>query len=63
MKAAVEREAPSVIAAAQLLLVSCSIDNERAAMRADIRERMDAVLRVTREEQRLVETPGSSVNG
>ena len=54
MEAAVERETPSVIAAAQLLLVSRSLDDERAAMRAHIGERMNLITCVAREKERLV---------
>ena len=55
MEPAVEREATTVIATAQLLFVPGSVDDERAAMRAHVRERMQAVLCVAREKERLVE--------
>jgi len=58
MEPAIQSEATAVIAAAQLLLVSCSIDHERPAMRAHVRERMHLVLRVAREEERLIERTG-----
>jgi hypothetical protein len=46
-QAAVERESSAVMTATQLLLVSCSFDHERAAMRTDIRQRIDTVVLVT----------------
>src|SRR5438093_9688219 len=57
MEPAVEREAATVIATAQLLLVPGSVDDERAAMRAHVRERVHAVLSVAREKERFVEGP------
>src|SRR6185437_8384320 len=58
MKAAVQREAAAVVPAAQLLLVARALDDERAAMRAHVRNAMDLVLLIARQEKWLVERAG-----
>ena len=55
---AIECEAAAVVAAAELLLVTGSFDDERPAMRADVGKAMDLVLLIAREKERLVEGTG-----
>jgi len=55
MEPAVEREAPTVITAAQLLLVPRPVNDEGCRDACNVRERMKGVLRVACEKQRLVE--------
>ena len=56
MKAAVERETPTVITTAELLREAGSVRDERPAVRADVRKAVDLVLPVAREQERLVES-------
>ena len=51
----VEREAPAVVTAAELLLVTGAFDDERPAMRAHVRDAVDLVLLISRQQKRLVE--------
>jgi hypothetical protein len=52
---AVEREAPAVVAAAQELLHARLLADDRAAVRAHVRDAVHAVVAIAREQQWLVE--------
>src|SRR5438046_10697393 len=56
METAVEGESPAVVSAPQLLLVAGAIDDDRAAMRAHIRNAVDLILLISREKERLIES-------
>src|SRR5690348_10834587 len=55
LKCPVQAEAPSVIAAAQMTRLPALLRDDIAAMRADVREAVQPVLHVPREQERLVQ--------
>src|SRR5438132_4687138 len=55
VEAPVQREAAAVITAAQLLLMARTLDDERAAVGADIRHAVELVFLVARQEEGLIE--------
>ena len=63
VEASVEAEATPVVAAAQLLQVRGALDHERPAMGADVREAVEAILAIAREQERLVQRSGQQREG